>query len=138
MTVKSCLACERPIKGRTDKKFCDDSCRNNYNNRLNSDASPLIRNINNILRKNRRILAELLSGLNKQVLVIDRPKLVAKGYNFEYFTEHYTTKENEKYYYCYDYGYRPLDEEKLMVVKDTRRKTFHKEEKQQPFIKSMN
>jgi hypothetical protein len=138
MTVKSCLACERPIKGRTDKKFCDDSCRNNYNNRLNSDASPLIRNINNILRKNRRILAELLSGLNKQVLVIDRPKLVAKGYNFEYFTEHYTTKENEKYYYCYDYGYRPLDEEKLMVVKDTRRKTYHKEEKQQPFMKSMN
>jgi hypothetical protein len=129
MTAKNCLACERPIKGRTDKKFCDDSCRNNYNNRLNSDASPLIRNINNILRKNRRILAELLSGLNKPVLVIDRPKLVAKGYKFEYFTEHYSTKENEKYYYCYDYGYRQLDEEKLMVVKDTRKKTFYKEEK---------
>jgi hypothetical protein len=129
MTVKNCLACERPIKGRTDKKFCDDSCRNNYNNRLNSDASPLIRNINNILRKNRRILEELLSGLEKQVLVIEKQKLVEKGFQFEYFTEHYSTKENEQYYYCYDYGYRPLQDEKLLAVKDTRKKTFPKEKK---------
>ncbi len=76
MTVKNCLACERPIKGRTDKKFCDDSCRNNYNNRLNSDATPLIRNINNILRKNRRILLDLLSGLNKHVLIVYPQTLV--------------------------------------------------------------
>jgi hypothetical protein len=123
MTSKNCLACERPIKGRTDKKFCDDSCRNNYNNRLNSDETPLVRNINNVLRKNRRVLKELLSGMEKKVLVIDKLKLVEKGYHFEYCTEHYITKENEQYYYCYDYGYRPLDEEKLMVVKDTRKKT---------------
>ncbi|THU32478.1 hypothetical protein FAM09_27175 [Niastella caeni] len=127
MTVKNCLACEKPIKGRTDKKFCDDSCRNNYNNRLNSDATVLVRNINNILRKNRRILEELLSALEKKVLVIDKQKLVEKGYQFEYFTEHYTTKESEQYYYCYDYAYRPLQDEKLLVVKDTRKKTFPNE-----------
>jgi predicted nucleic acid-binding Zn ribbon protein len=137
MTVKNCLACEKPIKGRTDKKFCDDSCRNNYNNRLNSDATLLVRNINNILRKNRRILEELLSGFEKKVLVIDRQKLVEKGYQFEYFTEHFNTKEHEQYYYCYDYGYRPLQDEKLLVVKDTRKKNIVKE-KQQPFMKSMN
>lgn len=134
MTAKNCLACERPIKGRTDKKFCDDSCRNNYNNRLNSDETPLVRNINNVLRKNRRVLKELLSGMEKKVLVIDKLKLVEKGYHFEYCTEHYITKENEQYYYCYDYGYRPLDEEKLMVVKDTRKKTS--KEKKQELVRS--
>lgn len=133
MTAKICLACERPIKGRTDKKFCDDSCRNNYNNRLNSDETPLVRNINNVLRKNRRVLKELLSGMEKKVLVIDKIKLVEKGYHFEYCTEHYITKENEPYYYCYDYGYRRLDEEKLMVVKDTRKKT---KEKKQELVKN--
>src|SRR6059036_2201179 len=106
MTVRNCLACNRSIKGRTDKKFCDDSCRNNYNNRLNSDASPLIRNINNILRKNRRILEELLSGMEKPVTVIDKQKLIEKGFHFEYFTEQFTNDRNEKYFYCYDYGYR--------------------------------
>jgi hypothetical protein len=130
MTAKNCLACERPIKGRTDKKFCDDSCRNNYNNRLNSDTTPLMRNINNILRKNRRILEELLSGLDKKVLVVDRQKLAEKGYLFDYFTEYYTTKENEHYYYCYDYGFRTIDNEKVMAVKDTRKKTFPWEKKQ--------
>jgi predicted nucleic acid-binding Zn ribbon protein len=130
MTVKNCLACERPIKGRTDKKFCDDSCRNNYNNRLNSDTTPLMRNINNILRKNRRILDELLLRQEKKVLIIDRQKLAEKGYQFDYFTEHYTTKENEQYYYCYDYGYRIIDNEKVMVVKDTRKKVFPWEKKQ--------
>lgn len=55
-TEKTCLACDKPLKGRLDKKFCDDYCRNNYNNRLNSDQSNYVRNVNNILRKNRRIL----------------------------------------------------------------------------------
>jgi hypothetical protein len=136
MTVKNCLACDRPIKGRTDKKFCDDSCRNNYNNRLNSDATPLIRNINNILRKNRRIMEELLSHLEKKVLVVDRQKLVEKGYQFEYFTEHFTNKENEQYYYCYDYGYRAIDSEKVLAVKDTRKKHFPKE-KMPVFVRSL-
>lgn len=31
-TIKKCLWCEKVINGRSDKKYCDDSCRNNYNN----------------------------------------------------------------------------------------------------------
>lgn len=125
MTAKNCLACKRPIKGRTDKKFCDDSCRNNYNNRLNSDITPLMRNINNILRKNRRIIEELLAHLDKKTLVIDRKKLVEKGFRFDYCTEH-----TESYSYCYEYGYRALDNEKVLAVKDTRKKALAWEKKQ--------
>jgi hypothetical protein len=130
MTAKICLACERPIKGRTDKKFCDDSCRNNYNNRMNSYSSPLVRNINNILRKNRRILEELLAPLEKKVLVIERQKLVEKGFQFEYITEHYHPEKKEHYYYCYEYGYRSIDQYKVLAVKDTRKKHFVREKKQ--------
>jgi hypothetical protein len=130
MTVKNCLACDRPIKGRTDKKFCDDSCRNNYNNRLYSYSIPVVRNINNILRKNRRILEDLLSGVEKKVLVVERQKLVEKGFQFEYFTEQYLPHKKEQYYYCYDYGYRSIDSEKVLAVKDTRKKNFPNETKQ--------
>jgi len=127
MTVKICLACDRPIKGRSDKKFCDDSCRNNYNNRLYSYSIPVVRNINNILRKNRRILEDLLSGVEKKVLVVERKKLVEKGFQFEYFTEQFLPDKKEQYYYCYDYGYRSIDNEKVLAVKDTRKKSFPKE-----------
>ena len=126
MTVRNCLACNRPIKGRIDKKFCDDSCRNNYNNQLNRDATPVVRNINNILRKNRRILVDLLESCEKPVKVIDKHKLLEEGFRFDYFTERYTNEKAEEYYYCYDYGYRKLEGEKYMAVKDTRKKAMSK------------
>ena len=56
---KLCPECGDKIIGRADKKFCSDSCRNTYNNALNKDSKNLIRNINNSLRKNYRILESL-------------------------------------------------------------------------------
>jgi hypothetical protein len=120
MTAKICLTCDRPIKGRIDKKFCDDFCRNNYNNRLNSDATPLIRTINNILRRNRRILCEILGGSEKPKMV-KKDELIAKGFHFEFFTEQFTNDKKDVYYYCYDYGYRLVEGEKYMAVKNKKR-----------------
>ena len=53
--MKQCLECDNEIKGRIDKKFCSDYCRNAYNNKLNKDSNNLVRNTNNRLRKNYRI-----------------------------------------------------------------------------------
>ena len=57
--TKTCLDCGNPIIGRADKKFCDDQCRNNYNNKLRADESTAVKNINAILFKNRKILEKL-------------------------------------------------------------------------------
>lgn len=116
------MSCDRPIKGRSDKKFCDDSCRNTYNNRLYCYSIPVVRNINNILRRNRRILEDLLSGGEKKMLVVERKKLIEKGFHFEYITEQIQPDKNKEYYYCYDYGYRSIDNDKVVAVKDTRKK----------------
>jgi len=100
-----------------DKKFCNDHCRNNHNNRLHSDVVNFIRNVNNALRRNRRILEELMEGGDKPRTLSSRV-LVEKGYNFDFFTTIYTTKENNRqYHYCYEYGYTMLEEEKCMVVR---------------------
>ena len=58
--LKNCLLCNKPVKGRTDKKFCDDYCRNIYNNQLKAPENNLVRNINHALGKNRRILEGLI------------------------------------------------------------------------------
>ena len=114
---KVCLHCQKPLKGRVDKKFCDDYCRNNYNNRLNSDATPLVRNINNTLRRNRRILEEVKTGGDKFGFAT-REKLLSKGFRFQYCTHTYTNNQGETYYYCYDYGYVWKDDKKrYMIVK---------------------
>jgi predicted nucleic acid-binding Zn ribbon protein len=105
-TQKACLECDTPIKGRVDKKFCSDQCRNAYNNKLNSDSNNLVRNVNNILRRNRRIMMELNPhGKTK----VSRDKLTERGFDFQYHTHTYTTKVGTVYYFVYEYGYLPLE-----------------------------
>jgi hypothetical protein len=117
ITIRACLSCRKAIKGRTDKKFCDDFCRNNYNNHLKSGDNNYMRNINNALRKNRRILATLLEGIAEGKLTISKGSLAAQGFAFNYFTHIYTNKEGRIYYLCYDYGYLPLQGDFYLLVK---------------------
>ncbi len=112
---KTCLECGDKIIGRIDKKFCSDQCRISYNNKLNSDGTNQVRNINHVLRKNRRILMEL-NTTGKYKVHFDRLK--EKGFDFNYFTSIYTTKEGAVYHYCYEQGYLSTDKNwYLLVVK---------------------
>lgn len=112
--MKTCLECSEKIVGREDKKFCSDSCRNAYNNKINKDSTNFMRNVNNKLRKNYRILSELNSeGKSKAT----REKLVNKGFDFEFFTNILQTKTGNTYYFLYDQGYRSLDNDYFMLVK---------------------
>jgi hypothetical protein len=111
---KFCLDCGVAIIGRMDKKFCSDMCRNNYNNRLNSEVTNYVRNVNNILRKNRRILSELIPQGCK--INLHKDKLVNRGFNFNYFTHLYTTQKGSSYRFVYEYGYLSLDNDFYMLV----------------------
>ena len=110
---KSCLECGEKIKGRADKKFCSDQCRISYNNKLNSDETNFVRNVNNILRKNRRILIELNPKGKTQ---ITRSKLNDKGFDFTYFTNTYTTKDGAFYKFCYEQGYLEIEKDRFLLV----------------------
>lgn len=114
MKEKKCLECNEPLQGRVDKKFCSDYCRNTYNNKVNKESKNLIRNINNRLRKNYKILSEL-NTLGKTK--VSRTKLFDKGFDFTFFTSMYTTKTGNTYFYVYDQGYLPLDNELFLLIK---------------------
>lgn len=113
---KNCLACGKPIKGRSDKKFCDDYCRNNYNNQLKAADSGIVRLVNNALAKNRRILIGFLPD-DKDTAKASREQLLLNGFSFKYLTHIYKTKADKTYYYCYDYGYLPLDNDWYLIVR---------------------
>lgn len=112
---RKCLECGDKILGRIDKKFCSDHCRNAYNNKLNKDSKNLVRNINNRLRKNYRILDSF--PLNDGKTKTTKARLINKGFDFEYLTNLYTTKKGTTYYFVYDLGYLPLDNDYYMIVK---------------------
>ena len=111
---KRCPECGDKIIGRADKKFCGDACRNTHNNALNKDSKNLVRNINNRLRKNYRILESLNpNGKTKTT----KEKLLRLGFNFEFFTNIYTTKTGSVYFYLYDQGYLALENDFYLIVK---------------------
>jgi hypothetical protein len=118
MDARTCLACEKALRGRSDKKFCDDYCRNNYNNqqKAKNNYSPAIRNINNALLKNRKVLGSVLPE-GEETARADREKLLELGFRFKYITHIYITKAGREYYYCYDYGYLPLDNDRFLIVR---------------------
>lgn len=112
--VKACLECGEKIVGREDKKFCSDGCRNAYNNKINKDSTNYMRNINNKLRKNYRILSGLnVEGKSKTT----KNKLLGKGFDFDYFTNILNTSTGNTYFFVYDQGYRLLETESYMLVK---------------------
>jgi len=112
---RRCLECGDIIRGRSDKKFCTDSCRNTFNNRQKSaSGNNYIRKINGILKKNRNILAELNPGGKTRV---HQSTILIKGFDFTYFTNRYITKTGTVYYFCYDQGYLPLDNKYYMLVR---------------------
>ena len=112
--TKNCLECGETLKGRIDKKFCDDYCRNAYNNKLNRATNKLVRNVNNRLKRNYRILSELNPNNKTKT---SRTKLLERGFDFEYFTSIYTTKSGTVYYFVYDQGYLPLEGDYFALVK---------------------
>lgn len=112
--MKTCLECGEKIIGREDKKFCSDGCRNAYNNKINKDSNNYMRNINNKLRKNYRILTSInTEGKTKAT----KTKLLSLGFDFDFFTNILRTKTGNTYYFLYDQGYLLLENDLYMLVK---------------------
>ena len=113
MQEKVCLEFGDKMIGRADKKFCSDQCRVSFNNRLNRDETNYINNVSNLLRKNRRILMDLNTTGKTRV---SRDMLTKNGFNFNYFTSQYKTKENATYFYCFEQGYLPMENNWFLLV----------------------
>jgi hypothetical protein len=114
MEPRICLECGLQLSGRKDQKYCSDYCRNTCNNRQNESSTAYVRRINNILRKNRRILS-ILNPKGK--VTIDGMTLAEEGFNFHYFTNIYKTQKGTQYYFCYDEGYIKTVNDQYMLVK---------------------
>jgi hypothetical protein len=116
MQMKFCLACNKELIGRTDKKFCDAQCRSTYHNKNRPIHEITIQRTNSSLRKNRTLLAHF-SPSGKTT--VKKEILLKSGYRFDVFTHMFTFKTGT-YYFCYDYGYLPVKDdkgvEKMLIV----------------------
>lgn len=113
-----CIICNKPMKGRADKKFCSKKCSNeNQRERKKVEVTPEVKTINYILLKNRTILDNLLQGTKEKQVEIFKIVLVQLGFNFEYITGYYLNSKNKVYHYVYDYAWMEFSTQKVLVVK---------------------
>lgn len=115
-TARHCKACGHLIRGRSDKKFCNDYCRNGFNNQLKAPTENNIRNINHQLLKNRRALDALLP-FDEKMAVVDLLELLGKGFNETYHTQTKTLQPGVTQYFCYDLGFFKIENEKCVIVR---------------------
>jgi len=99
-----CRHCGKPMQGRRDKKYCDDSCRSLHHSPINSPNYNLMRNTHTILRKNRRILCLACShfGSSSEVQVA---WMLDRGFSFQYCTQLIHQDNHEEQFICYDFAY---------------------------------
>lgn len=111
-----CQSCAQVLYGRLDKRFCDDGCRNNFNNQQNSIQNKEIRIINRVLKRNRAILLALLSE-GKKPTKVDRECLLLEGFNFRYMTHQEAGPAGQSYQVCYDVGLISLKNREYQIVR---------------------
>lgn len=108
----TCLSCDTPLSGRLGKKFCSDQCRATYHNQHKSLEEKWIHRLNKILRKNRTVLKNL-NPIGQSIVRIE--VLEGMGFDFRFYTHQYQTKEHT-YYFCYEWGYRILENKKVNII----------------------
>ncbi|MEZ5045641.1 MAG: hypothetical protein R2831_01470 [Chitinophagaceae bacterium] len=111
--IKLCLFCNKKLVGRADKKFCNDSCRNNYNNKQNDEGKE-VKTIINALKKNRKILQAYLQ--TEDTARTTKSRLLESGFQFNYHTHTYENQKGNIYKFCFEYGYLSLDNDWFLIV----------------------
>jgi len=110
---QTCQHCQHELKGRSDKKFCNDNCRNAFHNETYKQQNNTMRNITNILRRNRRIIRTLLK--DKIFKKVHKKDLLNNGFQKAYHTQVLVNKTGERIYYCFEYGYQAMPDETIKI-----------------------
>jgi len=99
---RCCIHCGKPLRGRSDKKFCDDDCRTDYHNEQRRAREKKMREVNHILSNNWKVLSALLR--EGQVEVPAR-ELAARNFNFHIYTASQWRFPGRRTYWCYNCAY---------------------------------
>ncbi|WP_134091843.1 DUF2116 family Zn-ribbon domain-containing protein [Olivibacter sp. XZL3] len=116
--ARHCQDCGNQLRGRSDQRFCNDTCRNHFNRKKRQEIAERIpvsaKEILRIIKNNYRILS-VMSPNPEYEIIVDLHELQSKGVNFKFFTS-ITYKDGESWYCIFDIGWRAVDEQVLITT----------------------
>ena len=84
--------------------------------RAGGDQNNLMRRINTILRKNRKLMESHFKP-GEEMAKCPRLTLAQEGFDFKFHTHTYLNKKGQTYFFCYDLGYLVLEHDWLLIVR---------------------
>jgi hypothetical protein len=72
-----------------------------------------MRNITNILKRNRNIIRMLLN--DKTIENVHKEDLIRNGFQKEYHTQVQVNKQGKRIFYCFEYGYQAISESTIKI-----------------------
>jgi hypothetical protein len=105
------LNCNKELKGRSDKKFCDPQCKSAHQYQQAQDQPERFYNkVDNQLKLNRR----LLKNFNKAgKATIRTEQLLTEGFNPDFFTHYWKNSKGDVYFFVYEYGFLKRTEHQI-------------------------
>ena len=99
----TCLACNRKLQGRTDKKFCDPYCKSAWHYaKSRKGLSGFYSKVDRQLKTNRKIL----KTFNKAGKATVRSQvLLDQGFDPNFFTHYWKNSLGHVYLFVYEYGF---------------------------------
>jgi len=110
-----CLECEKELKGRQGKKYCNQYCKSAFqykNNKANEDN--FYTDVLKQLRLNRKLL-KLYNKSGKSI--VRKNELLKEGFDPSRFTHYWKNNKGDVYLFCFEYGFLEKKEgDKLKYV----------------------
>ena len=109
--MKKCKSCQKELKGRIDKIYCDEYCKSAFNYKKSQLAEDnFFTKVNKQLKLNRRILKDF----NKAGKATVRKEiLLEEGFNPKFFTHYWKNQKGEVYLFCFEFGFLEKKEKNL-------------------------
>lgn len=122
--VKECKYCKRPLHGRSDQVYCNDTCRNTYNRNKRAyektPPHPNEREVFQIIKKNYELLKQGFPGQieEKYGTTCDTDLFIQSGINLKFYTSSYPGTAG-RWYCVFDQCYHiDLDTTTIIVNRE--------------------
>ncbi len=111
---RTCIVCEKNLFGRSDKVFCDITCKNKYHSELAKSQKTIAKETLKILEKNWTILTSLMGELSSE-LHINKVELARHGFNFTAVSGVDVTTKN-LYFDVFEYTWSYLKNNEIKIT----------------------
>ena len=119
---RKCAHCNKILKGRADKKYCNLQCKNRYASQMRFQNLPIRQRIDRFLHRNHTILVELHEAHHHpNRWFVPRTKLQRLGFRFSNHTSIYRNAKGKIYHYIYDYRWMEFSDTMIMIVHNGKR-----------------